>query len=202
MDGENVTYENTVKVNNKREIVLYNGNRIKGVSGSLDAVKGYASTLIIIDEGAFIDKLDVMIGAMTASLGTRGKIIMASTPNGIDKAFHKIWEMSVKGETDFKRMSLNWENNPRYNDAWLENMKRVMFYDERVIAQELYGEFVDYTPEPKFLVDMPAITLANDSPLDFKLSFNDSKIKEVVDNSFSGRIKQMLKSLFSFLKRV
>jgi hypothetical protein len=49
-----------------------------------------------------------------ASLGTGGKVIMISTPNGHDQIYYGIYEQAVKGENNFHITNLTWYNDPRY----------------------------------------------------------------------------------------
>ena len=48
-------------------------------------------SLLILDETAFIDKIDEIWTAAQQTLSTGGSCIALSTPNGVGNWFHKTW---------------------------------------------------------------------------------------------------------------
>jgi hypothetical protein len=130
-------------VDRKNEIKLKNGNMIKGSSSSPDALRGFAPSLLIMDEAAFIHQGDAMFGAALTSLGTGGKAIMVSTPNGMDPLFYKTIDLSIKGESYFKILSINWEDNPKFNNSkWYDDICRSLNRHEPQIKQEVLGQII------------------------------------------------------------
>lgn len=101
-------------VNSKKEISLPNGSRVKAVATSKDALRGFAPTLLILDEAAFIDDGAEVFAAALTSLGTGGKATLISTPNGMDPLYYKTYEQSQSGDNDFNIIEMRWYEDPRY----------------------------------------------------------------------------------------
>lgn len=88
---------------------------VKAVATSIDALRGYTPTLLIIDEAAFVEGGADLWGACLASLGTGGKAIMISTPRGMDELYYKTYVESLNGVNTFKIFQMYWYDDPRYN---------------------------------------------------------------------------------------
>lgn len=101
--------------NSKRQIVLPNGSEIKVVSTHLDSLRGYTPTRVVFDEAAFIDKGDVLYEMAMISIQLGGRIILISTPNGMDKVFHKVYVDAVANRNRFNIIDINWYEDPRFN---------------------------------------------------------------------------------------
>ncbi len=114
------------------EIELINGSKIIAVATSVDALRGYTPTFLIFDEAAFIDNGAELYSAAVTSLGTGGKCILISTPNGFDSLYYKTYEQAEKGENDYNIIELKWYQDPRYNKRlqWLK--------DDDIIDEELF----------------------------------------------------------------
>jgi hypothetical protein len=101
--------------NSKKELKLPNGSRVKAVATSKDALRGFAPTLLIMDEAAFIDDGAEVFSTALTSLGTGGKATLISTPNGLDPLYYKTYEQSQAGKNDFNIIEMRWYEDPRYN---------------------------------------------------------------------------------------
>ena len=88
---------------------------VKSVATSLDALRGYTPTLLILDEAAFIEGGAELWSACLASLSTGGKAIMISTPRGMDELYYKTYTESMNGINTFKVFQMYWYDDPRYN---------------------------------------------------------------------------------------
>jgi len=194
-------YNSMFRINSRKEINMANGNRVKGLATSKEALRGFTSDLIIFDEAAFINEIDILISSLLPTLSTGGKMIMVSTPNGLDEGFYETWKQSLNEKNTFKRMEIDWTDNPRYDKEWFDKKCRSMNMDERMIEQELWGQFIKPFPknlriglvEPKFSPDAYAIPRKPYIPIDYI----KPKLKKVLDNSFKGRLLR----IFSFLRR-
>jgi hypothetical protein len=62
---------------------------LQGVPEGADQVRSYTSSLIIMDEASFQDKVEKVIESAQPSLAGGGKLIVISTPNGRE-AFYRI----------------------------------------------------------------------------------------------------------------
>ncbi|KKK97350.1 hypothetical protein LCGC14_2653620, partial [marine sediment metagenome] len=87
---------------NKLSLVLANGSQVKAVSSSPTAGRSEALTLLVLDEAAFIDKIDDIWAAAQPALSTGGDVVVLSTPNGIGNWFHELWQKAELKQNDFK----------------------------------------------------------------------------------------------------
>ena len=73
---------------NKLNLRYMNGSQVKAVSSGPEAARSEALSLLILDEAAFIDKIDDIWTASQQTLTTGGSCIALSTPNGVGNWFH------------------------------------------------------------------------------------------------------------------
>jgi hypothetical protein len=99
----------------KKEIRLPNGCRVKAVATSPDALRGYTPTFLIMDEAAFIDDGKDLFGAALTALGTGGRSILISTPNGLDELYYETYDSALKKKNDFNIIEMRWYQDDRYN---------------------------------------------------------------------------------------
>jgi hypothetical protein len=92
-----------------------NKSEIKAVATSKDALRGYAPTIMILDEAAFIEGGQELWSACLASVSTGGKVFLISTPNGQDEIYYETYEGSVNGINKFHITHIRWWEDPRYN---------------------------------------------------------------------------------------
>jgi hypothetical protein len=97
--------------------IMYNKSEVKAVATSMDALRGYTPTLMIIDEAAHIDNIDVeeFWTASMAALSTGGRAILISTPNGNDLLYWKTYNNAKLGKNKFVINEIKWYQDPRYN---------------------------------------------------------------------------------------
>ena len=99
----------------KTEILLENKSRIVAGSTASSAIRGYVINLLFLDEFAFVPNNiadDFMASVYpTIVTGKTSKIIVASTPNGMNHFYH-IWREAVKGESGFRPIKVNWWEVP------------------------------------------------------------------------------------------
>ena len=86
---------------NKLSLRYNNGSQIKAVASGEDSGRSEALSLLILDEAAFIDKIDTIWAAASQTLSTGGQCIALSTPNGVGNWFHKTWMAAEDGLNDF-----------------------------------------------------------------------------------------------------
>jgi len=125
--------------NNKLSISFKNGSSIKAVSSSAHSGRSEALSLLIIDEAAFVDRIDTIWGAALPTLSTGGSATLLSTPNGIGNLFHKIWEeaesgLVTEGLEPFNPIKLKWDLHPERNQAWRDQQTYAL--GERIASQE------------------------------------------------------------------
>ena len=107
-----------VDEDNKLSLVFSNGSRIKAVSSNTDAARSEALSILVLDEAAFIDKVDDIWTAAQQTLATGGDCIVLSTPNGVGNWFHKLWVDSMDGLNQFSAIKLHWTVHPERTQEW------------------------------------------------------------------------------------
>lgn len=101
--------------NSKKEIRLPNKSRVKAVATSKDALRGFTPTYLIMDEAAYIDNGAEVFGAALTALGTGGKAMLISTPNGMDELYYKTYDQAKNKKNNFNIVEMKWYEDLRYN---------------------------------------------------------------------------------------
>jgi hypothetical protein len=132
-----------VKVWNKGDIELENNCRIMATSTASSAIRGYSISLLYLDEFAFVPSniADEFFTSVypTISSGTQSKILISSTPNGMNH-FYRMWTEAVEGQSGFKHIEANWRQVPGRDQAWADDQRRIL-KDEKFL-QEMECEFM------------------------------------------------------------
>ena len=103
---------------NKLLIKLANNSRVKAISTTSDAGRSESLSLLVIDEGAFIDKATEIWTAIQPTLATGGDCIVISSPNGVGNWFHGTWVDALEGLNDFYPQVVKWEDHPDRDKPW------------------------------------------------------------------------------------
>ena len=103
---------------NKLNLRYKNGSQVKAVSSGPEAARSEALSLLILDEAAFIDKIDDIWTAAQQTLTTGGQCIALSTPNGVGNWFHRTWVEAEEGRGMFNFIKLHWTVHPDRNQEW------------------------------------------------------------------------------------
>jgi len=119
---------------NRLSLRLVNGSQIKAVSAAGDAARSEAVSLLVIDEAAFIDRIEEIFTAAQQTLATGGGCIALSTPNGVGNWFHKTYIKAQKKENNFLPISLPWTVHPERDQKWRDDQNKEL--GERSAAQE------------------------------------------------------------------
>lgn len=104
----------------------------------LDGIK--VSNCAYIDEMAFIEN-DVDFFTSTfpvISSGSKSKVIITSTPNGMN-LFYKLFTESQNGENDFVSYKVHWSEHPSRDEAW-------------------YNSTIRQIGEPKFRIEYESVS--------------------------------------------
>jgi hypothetical protein len=128
---------------NKGSFVLENNSRVIAAATSSDAIRGYSINLLFIDEAAFIDTWDEFFTSVypTISSGNDSKIVLVSTPNGLNH-FHKIWVEAEQQKNQYKPIKVMWYDVPGRDDKWREDTIAAMSFDTEKFEQEYCVEFL------------------------------------------------------------
>lgn len=122
------------------EIELVNGSKIIAVATSTDALRGYTPTFLIFDEAAFIDNGSELYSAAITSLGTGGKAILISTPNGQDPLYYETYKNAYDKENPngYNVIEMKWYQDPRYNKDLIWTDKDGNVINEEDFTHESY----------------------------------------------------------------
>jgi hypothetical protein len=168
--------------NSKIELELPNGCQIIAVATSEDALRGYTPTYLIFDEAAFIDNGADVYAAAMSSISTGGKVILISTPNGMDPLYYKTYEQSKLKKNTYNIVEMRWYEDPRYN----KDLRWIKKNDEGEIIEEIAEvEFIIKSYE-KMLKDGYKPTSTWYENMCMTLNNNARKIAQELDVSFLG----------------
>jgi hypothetical protein len=131
-----------IKEWNKGNMVLENNSRVIAAATSSDAIRGYAINMLFIDEAAFIENWEeffTSVGA-TISSGRDSKIVLVSTPNGLNH-FYQYWVNAQNGENGYKPVMVVWQDVPGRDEKWKQETLQLMNFDMAKFEQEYCVEF-------------------------------------------------------------
>jgi len=128
---------------NKGSFVLENDSRVIASATSSDAIRGYSINLLFIDEAAFIENWDEFFTSVypTISSGTESKIVLVSTPNGLNH-FYKLWDYAVTKKNQYHPIKVMWYDVPGRDEAWKTDTVAAMNFDTEKFEQEYCVEFM------------------------------------------------------------
>jgi len=125
---------------NKLSLRYKNGSQIKAVSSGEESGRSEALSLLILDEAAFIDKIDTIWAAASQTLSTGGQCIALSTPNGVGNWFHRTWMDAEDGLNDFNFTKLFWDVHPDRGQEWRDEQDALL--GPSLAAQECDCDFI------------------------------------------------------------
>lgn len=106
---------------NKTSIKLDNGCQVSSHATSSSSVRGQSFSMLFIDEVAFIprNEWDEFWKSTypTVSSGKKTKVLMVSTPNGMNQ-FYDIWQKAVSRKSSFFPFSIHWSDVPGRDENW------------------------------------------------------------------------------------
>jgi hypothetical protein len=128
---------------NKGSFVLENNSRVLAAATSASAIRGYTINLLFIDEAAFIENWDEFFTSVypTISSGLDSKIILVSTPNGLNH-FHATWANAQLGKNGYHPILVHWTSVPGRDEKWKQDTLAGMNFDLEKFDQEYNCEFL------------------------------------------------------------
>jgi len=132
-----------VTVWNKGNIELENGSKILAAATSSSAVRGGSYNLVFLDEYAFIQRniAEQFFSSVypTISSGQTSKIIVVSTPNGLNH-YYKMWMDAVDKRSLYATVDVHWSDVPGRDEQWkLDTIKNT---SEEQFRSEFETEFL------------------------------------------------------------
>ena len=128
---------------NKGRIELENGSVIVADSTSSAASRSGSYNIVFLDEFAFVPS-NIAYEFFTSvypviTAGTKTKILIVSTPNGMN-LFYKIWNDAVNKRNNYVPFEIHWSMVPGRDDKWKEETIRNT--SEHQFRQEFETEFL------------------------------------------------------------
>lgn len=128
---------------NKGSVEFENGSKIIASSTSSSAIRGKSVNLLYIDEAAFIENWNSFSASVlpTISSGLSTKIILTSTPNGLNH-FYKICQGSRENINGYKIREVVWSDVPGRDEKWKDETLAELNFDLIKFTQEYENEFI------------------------------------------------------------
>jgi len=104
--------------NNKLGLRLVNGSQVIAESSSDYAGRSESLSLLVLDEAAWIEKIEDIWISSQQTLATGGDCIVLSTPAGTGNWFHRMWQRSQAKEIEFNTIKLHWSVHPDRDLMW------------------------------------------------------------------------------------
>ena len=112
---------------NKGSVLLANGSRALADSTSGSSVRGKSFNVIFLDEFAFVPnniaEAFFMSTYPTISSGNTTKVIIVSTPNGLN-LFYKMWTEAIEKKSLYIPIEIHWSMVPGRDEKWKETTIR------------------------------------------------------------------------------
>ena len=128
---------------NKGNIELENKSTIVAAATSSSAIRGGSFNIIFLDEFAFVPTniAEMFFSSVypTISAGTKTKMIIVSTPYGMNM-YYKIWMDAINKKNDYIPIEVHWSEVPGRDDKWKEQTIRNT--SEEQFQQEFECEFL------------------------------------------------------------
>lgn len=129
---------------NKGSFELENNSRVIAAATSASAIRGYTISLLVIDEAAHIDTTwDEFFTSVypTISSGKDSKIILVSTPNGLNH-FYSTWINAKEGRNGYHPIMVRWDSVPGRDEKWKQETLAGMNFDLEKFEQEMNCEYL------------------------------------------------------------
>jgi Terminase large subunit, T4likevirus-type, N-terminal/Terminase RNaseH-like domain len=131
---------------NKGSIELGNGSKIRADSTSGSSVRGSSFNLIFLDEFAFVPNniAEAFFASTypTISSGVTTKVIIVSTPNGLN-LFYKMWMDAIEKRSLYIPLEIHWSMVPGRDEKWKE--ETIKNTSQEQFRQEFETEFIGST---------------------------------------------------------
>ena len=135
-----------VKEWNQGSVEFANGSRAIADSTSGSSVRGKTFNIVFLDEFAFVPNniAEQFFNSTypTISSGNSTKVIIVSTPNGMN-LFYKMWTLAEEKKSDYVPIEIHWSMVPGRTQAWKEQVIRNTSEDQ--FRQEFECEFIGST---------------------------------------------------------
>jgi hypothetical protein len=160
---------------NKGNIELENGSKVLAAATSSSAIRGGSFNLIFLDEFAFVQRnlADAFFASTypTISSGKTTKIIIVSTPNGMNH-FFKMWVDATEGRSEYVPIEILWNDVPGRDENW--KRQTIANTSEEQFRQEFECEFIGSTSTLIHPMKLRELTWTTPSKDTFGLDFYEA----------------------------
>lgn len=116
-----------VHIWNKGSIELENGSKVIAAATASSSARGNTFNVIFLDEFAFVPQniAEEFVTSVypTISSGNTTKVIMVSTPNGMN-LFYRYWTDAINGRNLYKPIEAHWSVVPGRDEKWAEDQMK------------------------------------------------------------------------------
>lgn len=128
---------------NKGNIELENGCKVLAGTTSSSAIRGKSINFLYLDEVAFIEGYDEFFASVypTISSGESTKLLMTSTPNGLNH-FWKTCKGAEEKTNGYQFVKVMWYDVPGRGEKWKKETLESLDHDEDKFNQEYCCEFL------------------------------------------------------------
>lgn len=173
---------------NKGSFELENGSKIIASATTSDNVRGHSLSICYIDEAAFVDNFDDFFASVfpTISSGSDTKIIMTSTPRGLNH-FYKTIKLGKEGKNGFSVIEVPWHRVPGRDDNWKQETLQALNGDIEKFDQEFNIQFLGSSGtlisgwKLQELVEQTPIMKNNDGLRQYKTPVKNSQYVLIAD---------------------
>jgi hypothetical protein len=157
-----------------------NGAKLQAFAAGKDGVRGFSPDILFVDEAAYLEFGDDFFTAAQGSLSVGGKLILNSTPKGLDPVYYASIDGSRNGKNKFYVVEIYWYEDPRfiYNKkgemdlVWVKGNDKV-----NTNNKEEYEKLkkLGYKPTSSWYIEQCA-----------KYNFDAKKIAQEIEGKFLG----------------
>ncbi len=142
-----------LETDNKQSLTFSNGSKITAIPATRSASLGESINLLVIDEAAFIERVEEVYQAAYPTISRAFKshagkpygIIIISTPNGTSGTggwYYQMYEGALNKTNKYVPVKIHWSAVPEYDEEWYLDQCSQLNWNYRSIAAELELSFV------------------------------------------------------------
>lgn len=142
-----------LETDNKQSLTFSNGSKITAIPATRSASLGESINLLVIDEAAFIERVEEVYQAAYPTISRAFKshagkpygIIIISTPNGTSGTggwYYQMYEGALNKTNKYIPVKIHWSAVPEYDEEWYLDQCSQLNWNYRSIAAELELSFV------------------------------------------------------------
>lgn len=142
-----------LETDNKQSLTFSNGSKITAIPATRSASLGESINLLVIDEAAFIERVEEVYQAAYPTISRAFKshagkpygIIIISTPNGTSGTggwYYQMYEGALNKTNKYIPVKIHWSAVPEYDEEWYLDQCSQLNWNYRSIAAELELSFI------------------------------------------------------------